>query len=172
MKRRLLIFALATALIASIAAPVFAQETSAAVDAQVVEQTEEVSVEAADISEAAVSEDTTVVEAGEEVVAAQAEDEEYSNLFVCLMGICTVFIGLICIIVLVSVMSGIVRKTEKAAGNKAANNSAAPSAAKAPAAQQSALTAETVAAISAAIAEEMGADVSAIRIVSLKKVQA
>ena len=34
---------------------------------------------------------------------------DYSNLFVCLMGLCTVFVGLICIIVLVSVMSNVVR---------------------------------------------------------------
>ena len=37
---------------------------------------------------------------------------DYSNLFVCLMGLCTVFIGLICIIVLVSVMSNVVRRTD------------------------------------------------------------
>ena len=37
---------------------------------------------------------------------------DYSNLFVCLMGLCTVFVGLICIIVLVSVMSNVVRRTE------------------------------------------------------------
>ena len=37
---------------------------------------------------------------------------DYSNLFVCLMGLCTVFVGLICIIVLVSVMSNVVRRTD------------------------------------------------------------
>ena len=37
---------------------------------------------------------------------------DYSNLFVCLMGLCTVFIGLICIIILVSVMSNVVRRTD------------------------------------------------------------
>ncbi|MCF0228299.1 MAG: OadG family protein [Parasporobacterium sp.] len=94
---------------------------------------------------------------------------EYSNLFVCLMGIITVFIGLICIIILVSIMSGIVRKTEKAMDKKAAP---APAPAVQPAAGQSTLTGETVAAISAVLAEEMGADVSAIRIKSIKKVQA
>ena len=38
---------------------------------------------------------------------------DYSNLFVCLMGLCTVFVGLICIIVLVSVMSNVVRRTAR-----------------------------------------------------------
>ena len=94
---------------------------------------------------------------------------DYSNLFVCLMGLCTVFIGLICIIVLVSVMSAIVRKTDKAMERSAA----APPSAPAPAGQQSEgskVTPELIAAISAVIAEDMGTDVSAIRIVSLKKV--
>lgn len=87
---------------------------------------------------------------------------DYSNLFVCLMGLCTVFIGLICIIVLVSVMSNVVRLTDK---KTAAPASAAPAA---PAA--SAVTPELVAAVAAAIAEDMGTDISAIRIVSMKKI--
>ena len=85
---------------------------------------------------------------------------DYSNLFVCLMGICTVFIGLICIIALVSVMSAVIRKTDSAVATKAA---AIPVA-------TSAVTPEMVAAVSAAIAEELGTDISAIRIVSMKKV--
>ena len=83
---------------------------------------------------------------------------DYSNLFVCLMGLCTVFIGLICIIILVSVMSNVVRRTD-------AKASAAPAA---PAV--GAVTPAMVAAVAAAIAEEMGTDVSAIRIVSMKKI--
>ncbi len=90
---------------------------------------------------------------------------DYSNLFVCLMGICTVFIGLICIIVLVSVMSYVCRKTEKAPAPVAA-----PAVSAAPAATEPGKTPELIAAISAAIAEEMGTDISAIRIVSLKKI--
>ena len=85
---------------------------------------------------------------------------DYSNLFVCLMGICTVFIGLICIIALVSVMSAVIRKTDSAVTTKAAAIPAA----------TSAVTPEMVAAVSAAIAEELGTDISAIRIVSMKKV--
>ena len=88
---------------------------------------------------------------------------DYSNLFVCLMGLCTVFIGLICIIALVTVMSAVVRKTEK--------KSAAPAALPvSPAPAASRVTPELVAAVSAAIAEELGSDISAIRIVSMKKI--
>ena len=89
---------------------------------------------------------------------------DYSNLFVCLMGLCTVFIGLICIIILVSVMSNVVRRTDK----KTAAAAIPAPAAVAPAA--SAFTPERVAAVAAAIAEDMGSDVSAIRIVSMKKI--
>ena len=77
---------------------------------------------------------------------------DYSNLFVCLMGLCTVFVGLICIIVLVSVMSNVVRRTDAKTATPAI-----PAPAAAPA-------------VSAAIAEELGTDVSAIRIVSMKKI--
>lgn len=106
---------------------------------------------------------------------------EYSNLFVCLMGICTVFIGLICIIVLVSVMSNIVRRTDRkmkasdggaSAAVSAGGASANASAGRAVSAGAGEVTAELVAAVSAVIAEEMGTDASGIRIVSFKKVSA
>ena len=89
---------------------------------------------------------------------------EYSNLFVCLMGMGTVFVGLVCIVFLVSGMSAICRKL---GNNKPA---AVPTAAPAQPVVNSAKKAELVAAIAAAIAEDMGTDVSAIRIVSIKKV--
>ncbi len=89
---------------------------------------------------------------------------DYSNLFVCLMGICTVFIGLICIIVLVSAMSAVVRATDKAMAKPA------PAVTAVPAAPGDQVSPAMVAAVSAAIAEEMGTDISAIRIVSFKKV--
>ena len=90
---------------------------------------------------------------------------DYSNLFVCLMGVCTVFIGLICIIVLVSAMSAVVRATDKALAQPAPAAAAA-----VPAAPGDQVSPAMVAAVSAAIAEEMGTDISAIRIVSFKKV--
>ena len=100
---------------------------------------------------------------------------EYSNLFVCLMGICTVFIGLICIIILVSVMSGIVRKTEKNADSAAGQDAQAAAlsgtggSARALTGEGSKVTPELVAAISAAIAEEAGTGVEAIRILSIRR---
>ena len=80
---------------------------------------------------------------------------EYSSIFVCLMGMGTVFFGLICLIALTYLMSAVV---------------AAP--APVPAAPQTAgeVTPELVAAVSAALAEELGTDITGIRIVSMKKV--
>ena len=99
--------------------------------------------------------------------------EDYSNLFVCLMGVCTVFVGLICIIILVSIMSSIVRKTDKSLKQDAAVNAAQPNAPDVTVQRSTGnVTPELVAAVSAVIAEEMGSDVSAIRILSLKKVSA
>lgn len=89
---------------------------------------------------------------------------EPSSLFVCLMGLGTVFFGLICLIVLTMVMGRIV-------GGRASTASAAPTAA-APSAATAAAEPnrqELVAAVSAAIAEELGTDITGIRIVSMKK---
>ena len=82
---------------------------------------------------------------------------DYSHLFVCLMGMGTVFIGLICLIALVTLMGAVLRKRE------------APPAAP----QQEAAGAdrqELAAAIAAAAAEELGTDVTGIRVLSIKKV--
>ena len=87
---------------------------------------------------------------------------EYSNLFVVLMGLGTVFAGLLCIILLVTLMSWVCNRTAAPAAPKSA-----PAAIPAPV---SAVTPPMMAAISAAIAEDMGTDISAIRIVSIKKV--
>ena len=103
---------------------------------------------------------------------------DYSNLFVCLMGMGTVFIGLICIIILVSVMSSIVRKTDSAMTKKSAGQenagTALPAASEtrhdpAPV-QNGEITPQLIAAVSAVIAEEMGTDIQAVRIVSMKAV--
>lgn len=84
----------------------------------------------------------------------------YSNLFVCLMGMGTVFFGLICLIVLTTIMGKIV-------GGRPAPAAPAPVAA-APAAQEGNRQ-EIAAAVSAAIAEELGTSITGIRIVSMKK---
>ena len=87
-----------------------------------------------------------------------------SNGFVVLMGMGTVFIGLICIVLLCYLMSLIVRKTakEKPAPAQAAPAKAAP----APLANKG----EIIAAVAAAVAEDLGTDVSGIRIHSFKQV--
>ena len=89
---------------------------------------------------------------------------EYSNLFVVLMGLGTVFAGLLCIILLVTLMSGGGARTS--APKPVPQMPAAPAAMPAP----GAVTPAMMAAVAAAIAEDMGTDVSAIRIVSMKKV--
>ena len=89
---------------------------------------------------------------------------DYSNLFVCLMGIGTVFLGLVCLVFLVMAMSAICRKAKAADTVPAA---AAPVSAQ-PQADHSKKP-ELMAAIAAAIAEDMGTDISAVRIVSIKK---
>lgn len=88
------------------------------------------------------------------------------TLFVCLMGIGTVFVGLICIIIVCKIVSGIIRLSEKAPANKTAEVSPAPAAANEEIPDRQRL----IAAVSAAIAEELGTDVSALRIISFKKV--
>ena len=84
---------------------------------------------------------------------------DYSIIFVCLMGMVTVFFGLICLIVLTTLLGRICGRSQKAA--LPAVEAPAP----APAVNQQ----ELIAAISAAIAEELGTDITGIRILSVKK---
>ena len=89
---------------------------------------------------------------------------------VCLLGVGVVFLGLICIIAIVSLMNALTAKASKApvAGQ---NTKPAPVAAPTPAAAAPIENrGEIVAAVCAAVAEELGTDVSAIRIVSFKKI--
>ena len=88
---------------------------------------------------------------------------EYSNLFVVLMGLGTGFAGLLCIILLVTLMSWVCARTS--APKTVPQVPAAPAAMPA-----SGAVTPAMAAVAAAIAEDMGTDVSAIRIVSMKKV--
>ena len=85
-------------------------------------------------------------------------------LFTVLMGLGTVFFGLICIIAICKLMSVIVRVLEKKPEPKAAKPLAE--------APKSVIEnrGELCAAVAAAIAETTGRDVDAIRIVSIKKV--
>ena len=90
---------------------------------------------------------------------------EYSSLFVTLMGIGTVFFGLICIIFLTMAM-GAVLKGEKAPAAAAA----APAAAPAPAPKPQGMQPEIVAAITAALSEEVGISSRSMNIVNIKKI--
>ena len=87
---------------------------------------------------------------------------EYGSLFVCLMGMGTVFFGLICLIVLTMIMGKIV-------GGRAAPAIAAPAPAAAAPAAPEGNRQETAAAVAAAVAEELGTDITGIRILSMKK---
>jgi len=89
---------------------------------------------------------------------------EYSNLFVCLMGMGTVFFGLICLIILTAIMGKIV------GGRAAAVPAPAAPAPAVPAAAPEGNRQEIAAAVSAVIAEELGTDITGIRILSMKKI--
>lgn len=92
---------------------------------------------------------------------------ELSNTFVILMGLGTVFFGLICIILLCYIMSYFVQKIAKPTPAQAP--APATTVAPAPAKSTIANRQEFIAAVSAVIAEELGTDVSAIRILSVKE---
>ncbi|MDD3347995.1 OadG family protein [Oscillibacter sp.] len=83
---------------------------------------------------------------------------DYSSIFVCLMGMGTVFFGLICLIALTTLMSRLCgRKQPTPEGQTAIPAAPEPD------------RQELVAAVSAAIAEELGTDITGIRITSMKK---
>ena len=90
---------------------------------------------------------------------------EYSSLFVTLMGIGTVFFGLICIIFLTMAMGAILKGS-----NKAPVAAAAPAAAPAPAPKPQGMQPEIVAAITAALSEEIGIPSRSMNIVNIKKI--
>lgn len=91
---------------------------------------------------------------------------DVSNLFVVLMGVGTVFFGLICIIALSAAMSAVCRSMgETPAAVPAAQAPAAPAARADAIPNRQAM----IAAISAVIAEVEGTDLAGIRILSVKK---
>ena len=92
---------------------------------------------------------------------------EYSSLFVTLMGIGTVFFGLICIIFLTMGMGAVLKGKEKATAAAAAAPAAA---APAPAPKPQGLQPEIVAAITAALSEEVGISSRSMNIVNIKKI--
>ena len=86
------------------------------------------------------------------------------NLYVVGMGLGVVFVGLIAIIILCYIIGAICMSSDK----KTENAAPVPAAVPAPAPIEN--RGEIIAAVSAALAEEMGTDVSAIRILSFKKI--
>ncbi len=88
-----------------------------------------------------------------------------NNTFVVCMGIGTVFVGLICIIILCKIIGAICMASEK---NNSKPVKEAP--VTATVAEPIQNRQEIVAAVSAVIAEELGKDISAIRILSFKKI--
>ena len=89
---------------------------------------------------------------------------EIPNYFVVIMGVGTVFIGLICIVILCKIISLFCGTGEKKNDAPVASASVA---ATNPVIENKQ---EIIAAVSAAIAEELGTDISAIRILSFKKI--
>ena len=86
------------------------------------------------------------------------------NIYVVILGMGTVFIGLICIVFLCMLMSAIVRKFESAEV-PAPQNAPAAQSTNAPIADRQAI----IAASCAVIAEELGEDVKNIKVVSFKR---
>lgn len=91
---------------------------------------------------------------------------EPSMLQVVLMGLITVFVVLICLIVIIKILGMVMTRI---AGNKAPQAAPAPAAAAVPTAAPQPDKRQLVAAISAAIAEDMGTDVDHLRIHSIRK---
>lgn len=85
---------------------------------------------------------------------------QYNPLFVCLLGMGTVFVGLLCIVVICRITGVLCRLSEK---KKATDDPSGNGNEEIPNRQ------EWIAAVSAALAEELGEDISAIRIHSVKK---
>ena len=88
-----------------------------------------------------------------------------SNIFIVGMGVGTVFIGLLCIVLLCLIMSAVCRVFDRKP-----DTSVAPATPATTSAQPIENRQEIIAAVSAALAEEMGTDISAIRIHSFKKI--
>ena len=108
---------------------------------------------------------TTATLAASESSASAAGDP--SNLIVVLMGICVVFIGLVCIIALIELMTLICNAFFK---EKKPKTKEAPVSAPAASSDVIENREELVAAVCAAVAEELGTDISALRVVSFKKI--
>ncbi len=95
--------------------------------------------------------------------------QDISNTFVVALGVGVVFVGLICIVLLCKIVSAVCRLSEKKE-SPACEAVSTNSATVATTAQPIENRQEIIAAVSAVIAEELGTDISAIRILSFKKI--
>jgi Na+-transporting methylmalonyl-CoA/oxaloacetate decarboxylase gamma subunit len=95
---------------------------------------------------------------------------EMSNGFVVALGISVVFIGLSAIIVLCKILSAVCAISEKKNTPPTVSETYTGATATSITAQPIENRQEIIAAVSAAIAEELGTDISAIRILSFKKI--
>lgn len=86
-----------------------------------------------------------------------------SNSLIVLMGVGTVFIGLVCIVFLCIIISACCRAFEKKPDGIKESSKAED------VTQRIENRQEIIAAVSAVIAEELGKDISAIRVLSFKK---
>ena len=91
----------------------------------------------------------------------------YSPLFVTLMGIGTVFFGLVCIIVLTTIMGAVLKSNAKPAPAPAAAPKAAAPAAPA---VNTTKEQEILAAVIAAVTEDLGPSASRMQITSINKI--
>ena len=91
----------------------------------------------------------------------------YSPLFVTLMGIGNVFFGLVCIIVLTTIMGAVLKSNAKPAPAPAAAPKAAAPAAPA---VNTAKEQEILAAVIAAVTEDLGPSASRMQITSINKI--
>ena len=91
----------------------------------------------------------------------------YSPLFVTLMGIGTVFFGLVCIIVLTTIMGAVLKSNATPAPAPAAAPKAAAPAAPA---VNTAKEQEILAAVIAAVTEDLGPSASRMQITSINKI--
>ena len=89
---------------------------------------------------------------------------------VCVLGVSVVFVGLICIIAILYLMNFVIGKStgKKTAKAEATTTPAASAPVQAPVAAIENRR-EIIAAVCAAVAEEEGTDISAIRVISFKK---
>ncbi len=99
------------------------------------------------------------------ILALSASADEPGILFTVLLGVSVVFVGLICIVGLVMLMNLLsAEKAKPETVSPASSPVAAPAVSAAIPNRQ-----ELIAAVVAAVAEEEGTDISAIRVLSFKK---